>query len=108
MGSVERRIERLAQDLATEVWPPPQVYIDAQNRRTRYMRLGLSKRLGAELTEGARAFAESYRDSELHTQDSRVIERYRPPRSPKQVAEARKRIKETLDEMAEKRRACGY
>ena len=105
---LEDRLSRLEQSFGDEAGPPPQVYIDARNRRTRYMRLGLSERLGVELTEGARAFAESYRDSELHTQDSRVIERYRPPRSPKQVAEARKRIKETLDEMAEKRRACGY
>ena len=50
-----------------------------------------------ELSEDERAFMEDYRDSELHSQDSRVIERYRPPRSPEQVAEARKRIKETLD-----------
>jgi hypothetical protein len=105
---LEDRIERLEQDLGSEMRPPPQVYIDARNRRTRYMRLGLSKGLGAELTQEERTFVQSYRDSELKDEDSRIIGRYSPPRSPEEAAGARVKIRETLDEMAEKRRACGY
>ena len=104
---LEDRIERLEQDLGNDVGQPPQVYIDARNRRTRYMRLGLSKGLGAELTEEERTFMQSYRDSELKDEDSRIIRRYASPVSPEKSARAREKMKEYLDAIAARRRELG-
>ena len=107
MGLKDRlkRLEQAAGDLGGG--PPPQEYYDARARRGRYIR-AMMARFHGELPEEERACMESYRDSPLAEDDRRLIERYQPPRSPEEVAEARKRIKETLDEIAEKRRARGY
>ena len=103
----EDRLVRLEQDIGVEPGPPPQAYIDARNRRGLYMRLGLGEGLGQALSEEERAFLEEYRGSDQDAQDSRIIKRYSPPPDPAKATEARARMKEILDAIADRRRRLG-
>src|SRR5215210_3503839 len=99
---VEDRLRRLEQSLDVETGPPPQEYSDAKVRWGRYIR-ALMARFHGELPEEERAFHESYRGSPLAEDDRRLIDRYKPPRSAEEEAEARKRINEALDEIVRRR-----
>ena len=101
-----RRLEQAAGDLGGG--PPPQAYYDARARWGRYMRAMITLGLDEELSEEERAFKDDYEGSLLKEEDTRLIERYQPPRSPEQVAEARARIRESLDEIVRRRRERGY
>jgi hypothetical protein len=103
----EDRLDKLEQSFGSEPGPPPQEYYEARARRGRYVRGMLALGLEGELAEEERTFMEEYRDSPLKEDDGRLIERHAPPRSEERAAEVRARMRESLDEIAEKRRARG-
>ena len=104
---VEGRLRRLEQRLGDEAGPPPQEYYDARARHTRYTKTLMASAVGHEVSEDDLDFAEHYRDSALKESDGELLERYTPPRSPEDAAEARARLKASLDAIAERRRADG-
>ena len=104
---IEGRLRRLERSLDDEVGPPPQGYYDARARRTRCTKALLASALGQDLAEDDLDFVERYRDSALKDSDRELVERYTPPRSPEDAAKVRAKMKESLDAIAEKRRAHG-
>lgn len=104
---VEDRLRRLEQSLDDETGPPPQGYYDARARHGRYVRLLMASAVGQEVGDEDLDFADRYRDSALGESDREFVERYAPPRSPEDAARGRAAIKDSLDAIAEKRRAHG-
>jgi hypothetical protein len=101
------KLRRLEQSLGDEAGPPPQEFYDARARRTRYVKTLMASAVGQEASKDDLDFAEHYRDSALKESDGELIERYTPPRSPEDAAEARARLKASLDAIAQRRRSDG-
>ncbi len=105
---VEDRLRRLEQSLGDNTGPPPQEYYDARARRERHVKALMVSALGQDLAEDDLDFLERYRDSALKECDGELIERCAPPLSPEDGLRVRTAMKESLDAIAEKRRAHGF
>jgi len=104
---LEDRLSKLEQSFPGEPGPPPQEYYEAKARRRRCFQAMVAATDG-ELSKEERTFIRDYRDSGLLAEDSRIIDRYRPPRSEEETAEVRKKMKEPVDAMAARRRERGW
>ncbi len=104
---LEGRLRRLEQNLSDEAGPPPQEYYEARARSTRHLRALIRLGSGEELAEEEREFLERYRDSALEKDDRKLIGRYAPPRTPEEAARVREWMRESLREMARRRRELG-